>query len=99
MREKWQITQLFGRRDARFSAASGLFFGCYDTGLETGFETDRDETQAVLLVRAWLKDQASERLREYEAKWPSSPASKRAMKFLADYRARFGCNRKSALNP
>jgi hypothetical protein len=61
----------------------------YDTGIVMGFEIDRDETRAVLLERLGLKDQASERIREYEAKWPSSLASGRAGKFLADFKAKF----------
>jgi hypothetical protein len=71
----------------------------YDTGRVMGFGIDRDETRAVLLARAGSKDQASERLREYEAKWRPGSTSKRAAKFLTDYRAEFGCNNERVCDP
>jgi hypothetical protein len=58
----------------------------YDSGKVMGFEIDRDETRAVLLEIVGLRDQAAERLAQYAAKWPLSPASERADKFLADFK-------------
>lgn len=63
----------------------------YDTGVVMGFEIDRDETRAVLLAAMGLIDEACERLKQYEAKWPLTAASERAQNFVAEFRTRFGC--------
>ena len=63
----------------------------YDTGEIRGFEIDRHETRAVLLAGLGRRDQACDWLKEYEKRWLLSPASERAKKFVAEFRARIGC--------
>lgn len=63
----------------------------YDTGMVMGFEIDRDESRAVLLASMGFRDRACELLKQYEAKWPLTAASKRAKNFVAEFRARFTC--------
>jgi hypothetical protein len=62
----------------------------YATGEIMGFEIDRDETKAVLLAHLGMAQRAADSVKDYEARWSSSPAADRAQKFVADYRIRFG---------
>lgn len=61
----------------------------YDTGSIMGFEIDRDEARAVLLAAMGMRDEAYERLKEYEAQWLRTAASERAQKFVSDFKNKF----------
>jgi hypothetical protein len=54
----------------------------YDTGQVLGFEIDRDEDRLILLAETGDGHQIQQRLRAYEARWPATPATERASRFL-----------------
>jgi hypothetical protein len=58
----------------------------YDTGEVLGFEIDRDEDRLILLAETGDGQQTQERLREYEARWPATPAGDRASRFLSRFK-------------
>lgn len=54
----------------------------YAGGQVLGFEIDRDEDRLILLAETGAVGELMQRLSEYEGRWPLSPASERASKFL-----------------
>jgi hypothetical protein len=62
----------------------------FDAGQVLGFEIDRDEVRLLLLAEEGIKAELRHRLCEYEARWPLSPATERASRFLREFRGAYG---------
>jgi hypothetical protein len=61
----------------------------YTSGGTMGFEIDRDELRLVLLASLAKRDEAQQRLTEYESRWLASGAATRASAFVQKYRQQF----------
>lgn len=87
-----ELVKILGDNGVRFfdslTTNSGIL-AVYKTGEHFGFEIDRDEARLVLLAETGASDEARQRVHEYDARWPRSPAAERASKFLSKYRVRY----------
>ena len=58
----------------------------FESGQVLGFEIDRDEVWLLLLAEGGASRELGQRLAEYQARWPRSPAAERASKFLKEFK-------------
>jgi hypothetical protein len=101
----WTLTDEAAAQEARSAIANSLdsagipfldklntdegVLAFYASGGTMGFEIDRDELRLVLLASIGTHDEATHRLRAYEARWLQTGALDRASAFLQRFAREF----------